>query len=166
MFTIIAFARYVMITGDYEYGVAHFDSVVRGLQAASLYIDPVTGLFNSTKTLDWGRIGQGGQGIYVNAVYYASLNLMALIQPKLSNNGSAHALASTWLTQANRIKSSVNSLLYDEKTHMFRDNTTVAGSQIFPQDGNSLAIQFNLTTSNEQAAAISTALAARLSTLR
>ena len=64
-------------------------------------------------------------------------------------------LATKWSTAAETLKVNVNQHLWDEEGGMYRDNTT---STLLPQDGNSLALLFNLTTSQAQKGLISAGL--------
>jgi hypothetical protein len=66
------------------------------------------------------------------------------------------ALASAYLANSTLIKAAYNALLWDSSAGMFRDND--APDSIHPQDGNSLAVLFNLTTSPTQNSAISQGL--------
>ena len=65
------------------------------------------------------------------------------------------ALAAKWLAAAESLKTNINRHLWDEVDGMYRDNTT---STLLPQDGNSLALFFNLTISQAQKERISTGL--------
>jgi neutral trehalase len=65
-------------------------------------------------------------------------------------------LAAAYLGNSTSIKAAYNKLLWDVSAGMFRDNDTP--NSIHPQDGNSLAILFNLTTSAVQNTAISRGL--------
>ncbi|KAG1682304.1 hypothetical protein DVH05_005716 [Phytophthora capsici] len=56
------------------------------------------------------------------------------------------------------VKTAVNEKLWDESAGFFRDNTTTA---FHPQDGNVLAVHFNVTESLERAAIISQSLTSR-----
>lgn len=64
-------------------------------------------------------------------------------------------LAAAYLSNATALKSDFNSLLWDDAAGMFRDNDI---STLHPQDGNSLAILFNVTHSAAQNQAISKGL--------
>jgi hypothetical protein len=66
------------------------------------------------------------------------------------------ALAATYLANSTSIKAAYNALLWDAGAGMFRDNDAL--DSIHPQDGNSLAVLFNLTTSSAQNTAISQGL--------
>ena len=65
------------------------------------------------------------------------------------------ALASAYIANASSVKAAFNNLLWDASAGMYRDNDQTT---LHPQDGNSIAILFNLTTSEEQNANISEGL--------
>lgn len=63
-------------------------------------------------------------------------------------------LASSWLEKAIALKVAFNNLLWSDELGMYTDNATTS---FVPQDGNSLAVLFNLTTP-DQARSISNGL--------
>ncbi|KAE8912910.1 hypothetical protein PF005_g17584 [Phytophthora fragariae] len=117
-------------------------------------------LLNVTGVYDWGRVGQGGKNIAANLLLYHALYSYAELAVQLgvevpSYNGTAFG------ELAGAVKTAVNSNLWDDSVGLFRDNTTAAGVELHPQDGNSLAVRYNLTQSSEQAATVSKNLATR-----
>ena len=64
-------------------------------------------------------------------------------------------LATKWSTAAEALKVNINQHLWVEEEGMYRDNTTTTS---LPQDGNSMALLFNLTTSQAQKELISAGL--------
>lgn len=160
LWTIAVFAEYVLASGDVAFGKQHWLQIVRALKGTYPYVNPINGLFNGSRTLDWGRVGQGGQNIALNALYYHTLQLTARVSGLLSNNSTMQV--SKWQSMAAKVKASANQLLFDRARGMFYDNTTTAGHQVYPQDGNVAAINFNLTSSPAQALAIAEKLSNRL----
>ena len=65
------------------------------------------------------------------------------------------ALALAYATNASALKSTFNNAFWDTNVGMYRDNET---STLYPQDGNSIAVAFNLTETLEQAASVSEGL--------
>ena len=65
------------------------------------------------------------------------------------------ALADGWLANATVVKQAFNDAFWSEELGMYTDNATTT---LTPQDGNSMAILFNLTTSPEQANSVSEGL--------
>lgn len=66
-------------------------------------------------------------------------------------------LATTYATNATALKVAYNTLLWDASAGMYRDNDN---STLYAQDGNSLAVLFNLTQSPDQNTNISQGLTA------
>lgn len=64
-------------------------------------------------------------------------------------------LSEGYAANATTLKSSINNLLWDSRAGMFRDNDS---TDLLPQDGNSLAILFNVTENQDQAKAVSKGL--------
>ena len=63
--------------------------------------------------------------------------------------------AEGWLSNATALKEAFNEAFYDESQGLYTDNATTT---FVPQDGNALALLFNLTQSAEQANNISAGL--------
>ena len=63
--------------------------------------------------------------------------------------------AQGWLANATSLKSAFNSAFYDASQGLYTDN---ASTTFVPQDGNALALLFNLTESADQANNISEGL--------
>ncbi|KAF7333480.1 Glycoside hydrolase family 78 protein [Mycena venus] len=101
---------------------------------------------------DWGRDGGAGHNSAFNALLYRTLVTAADLATHLGNP----SLAAAYLANSTLIKAAYNRLLWDASAGMFRDNDSP--DSIHPQDGNSLAILFNLTTSAAQNQAISKGL--------
>lgn len=144
LWTIAAFAEYVIASGDIAFGEQYWPNISSGIEGTYPFIDNATNLFNCTSSADWGRIGQGGLNTEANAIFYYALQMSAKVSSLVSSNSSAQA--TLWLSIAEKAKISANHLLFDNSTGLFWDNTTSAGHQIHPQDGNSAAINFNFTT--------------------
>lgn len=64
-------------------------------------------------------------------------------------------LSAHLLQNSTAIKAAFNRVLWDSEAGMFRDNEA---STLFPQDGNSLAVLYNVTETEEQNQAISRGL--------
>jgi hypothetical protein len=160
LWTIAGFSEYILASGDITFSNQYWAQIVHGLEATYPYVDLATGLFNGTKTLDWERIGQGGQNTVLNALYHHTLNLAARVSRLISTSDKISA--EKWLSLAVKTKVSMNQLLYDPSAGLLYDNTTAAGHQIYPQDGNSAAINFDITNSSRQALSIAQNLSKRL----
>ena len=139
----------MQVTGDQAFASKYWPQILKGFQAVAPFIDSSTGLFNGTRTQDWGRGNQGGENTALNALYYATLNYLTQVAPT-----AGAAVDPKWQTSAAQVKKSANELLYDSKAGFFVDNSTAAGHKIYPQDCNVLAITHNLTKSRAQAQTI------------
>lgn len=157
---------------DFQFARRHWTQIVRALEATYQYIDPATGLFNGTKTSDWGREGVGGTNAALNALYYRALVRTAHFSSILSKNPTNASSSSSssdqkdrpsrWLATADRLKAAFNAHLWDASASLYRDNTTARGARLHPQDGNALALLFDLPLAADQSAATAAALSARL----
>ena len=63
--------------------------------------------------------------------------------------------AEGWLADAATLKDTINAVLWDDAAGIYVDNTTTT---LHPEDGNSLAVWFNVTASDEHKARISEGL--------
>ncbi|KYG49407.1 glycoside hydrolase family 78 protein [Acidomyces richmondensis BFW] len=146
--SVIGMYDYAMYSGDHTWLETHWANISRGVEFIVAGLDPETGLQNQSQPNDWGRQGSGGFNSELNAISYHALVSMA----SLSNDS---AQAQSWLAAAEKLKTSYNALLYDSAAGLYRDNTTTS---LHPQDGNSVALLYNLTLSRSQAENISAAL--------
>ncbi|KAH6675000.1 Six-hairpin glycosidase-like protein [Halenospora varia] len=160
LWAIAGWAEIVLVTGDISFGNKYFGQIVQGIQATYKFVNNSTGLFNGTRTSDWGRNGGGGQNIALNALYYHTLTRLSQVSSFLTPIPGANA--EKWSAMAAKVKTSANTLLFDSSAGLYKDNTTATGAQLYPLDGNYFAINFNLTTSPAQSQRISKSLAARL----
>ena len=64
-------------------------------------------------------------------------------------------LSSVWATNATKLKGRYNDVFWLPSAGMYRDNDTTT---LCPQDANSMAVLYNLTTSAEQADSVSKGL--------
>ncbi|KAF1355416.1 Six-hairpin glycosidase-like protein [Delphinella strobiligena] len=77
LWTIAAFAEYVIASGDIAFGEQYWPNITRGIEGTYPFIDNATNLFNCTSSADWGRIGQGGLNTEANAIFYYALQISA-----------------------------------------------------------------------------------------
>jgi hypothetical protein len=154
---ILSLMEYFEATGDWKWAAEYWPQVLLGINATFSFVNPDTGLFNGTRTVDWGRDGQGGENIALNAIYYHTLITAARLSHRFQDNVDIEL----WVEIAKRVKQSANALLWDEDAALYKDNTTAAGAQVYPQDGNSFAIRYNLTLSPIQNLHIADSLSSR-----
>ncbi|KAF2628344.1 glycoside hydrolase family 78 protein [Macroventuria anomochaeta] len=163
--SLIAMHNYAIWTSDFSWLETHWSNVTRGLEFILRGLDNEVGLHIQTRPNDWARQGGGGYNSALNALDYAALSSFSSLAASLSSyNRDRSELASNvslleqsqiWSTAAARLKAAYNTLLWDPSSHLYRDNTTTS---LFPQDGNALALLYNLTSSPSRATALSTAL--------
>ena len=151
--TLIGTSSYYTYTGDKTW----LDSVWGPYKSAMGYILTKVngnGLLNVTAPNDWARGNQGGENIEANAILYGAL----LGGAQLADAQNDSANASSWRATAARLKTAVNSRLWNPTVGLYRDNPT---STLYPQDGNSLAVWYGLTDGPAKNASIARTLATR-----
>lgn len=160
LWTLIALADYAELSGDTALFSSLWSQSLLGFEFILGNLDGADSLLNVTATNDWGRVGQSGKSIVGNSLLYHALTLHSGLASELGLDGASYN-GTSFADLAATIKTSVNDNLWDSSKGLFYDNTTAAGHELYPQDGNSLAVHLNVTDSSEKAAAISTALAER-----
>lgn len=160
LWTLITLVDYAELSGDTALVTSLWSKALLGFEFILGNLDASDSLLNVTASNDWGRVGQSGKMIVGNTLLYHALTLYADIAEELSLDGASYN-GTSFADLAASIKASVNTNLWDESSGMFYDNTTTAGHELYPQDGNSLAVHLNVTKTSAQASAISTALATR-----
>ena len=111
-----------------------------GLKTPLTQVDD--GLFNVVRDFDWGRTGTGGHNTEANAIFYKVLRNAADLATALKKTKSAQR----YNKLASSLQANITSRLFDTTKGAYRDNDTAAGSVLYPQDGNSLAIRFGVET--------------------
>ncbi|KAJ6632183.1 glycoside hydrolase family 78 protein [Mycena sp. CBHHK59/15] len=151
--SLIGTHNYFLYTGDLAFVQKVWANYTRALEFLESQVDG-TGLADVPAAFanDWGRDGGAGHNSALNALLYRTLVTAADLAAQL---GDA-SLAAAYLANATSIKAAYNALLWDTSAGLFRDNDSP--SSIHPQDGNALAVLFNLTTSAAQNQAISKGL--------
>ncbi|CRK26300.1 hypothetical protein BN1708_014467, partial [Verticillium longisporum] len=160
--TMIACYNYAIFTGDAEWVDRSWGNITAGLEYIYRAVDNKVGLANQAFPNDWARLGGGGYNSALNALDYHALFALASLAADTAtkDNGRAEQ-AKKWATAAAKLKEAFNEVLWDDEQSLYRDNETDRGALLFPQDGNALAVYYNLTLSSSQQAAISNALSKR-----
>ncbi|OAA58073.1 alpha-L-rhamnosidase [Niveomyces insectorum RCEF 264] len=148
--SLLAMHDYVLYAGDDAWLHSHWANITRGIDRIVAALDPATGLQNQTNANDWGRRGAGGFNAALNALAYRVLTVWAPFAVDRYQ-------AALWTAAAAKLKVSYNAQLWDATAGLYRDNTTTT-TTLHPQDGNALALWFNLTATAAQAAAVSRGL--------
>ncbi|KAL1743780.1 glycoside hydrolase family 78 protein [Schizophyllum fasciatum] len=149
--SLIGAHSYWLHSGDEEWLQAKWEQYQAGVSFLAAKVDSDEGLLNATGVADWGRLGGGGFSISPNVLYYKVLLNSAEISSAFGDAESAEG----WLAVAATLKEHINEALWDENAGLYVDNTT---STLHPQDGNSLAVWFNVTASEEHKSRISEGL--------
>ncbi|KAA1466954.1 glycoside hydrolase family 78 protein [Dentipellis sp. KUC8613] len=150
MWTLVGAYNYYIYSGD----DAWLQNVWTNYTKAVSFIENKTGdsgLLDVTGLRDWGRQGGGGYSAGANALYYKLL----LTAAELAGYMNEASLHKGWALNATTQKAAFNQAFWDSEAGMFRDNATTS---LHPQDGNSLALLYNLTTTPVQAASVSAGL--------
>ncbi|EIW81919.1 glycoside hydrolase family 78 protein [Coniophora puteana RWD-64-598 SS2] len=150
--TLIGLHNYYLYTGDLSLVQDVWANYTKAVAFLASQVDE-TGLIDVPVAYsnDWGRLNGQGHNSAANALYYATLVTGAELATAVGDT----ATATSYNANATAVKAAYNQLLWDADVGMFRDNET---STMYPQDGNSIAVVFNLTTSHEQNANISNGL--------
>jgi hypothetical protein len=157
MWTLIGTATYYQYSSD----KAWLDSIWGNYKLALNYIVAKIGadnLLNVTQSADWARTDSGGKNIEAEAIMYRTL----ITCQTLATVEGDSALAASCASKAAALKSAVNTAGYwDPAQNLYRNVPSGTSSTLYPQDGNSLAVWFDLVDTSAKADAISQALGAR-----
>ncbi|KAF8848023.1 bacterial alpha-L-rhamnosidase domain protein [Acephala macrosclerotiorum] len=146
MSSIIGTYEYVLYSGDMALLAKNWPKIRRAVEFVGSKIDN-TGLLHVTGTNDWGRYTQGGHTTLANALMYRTLITGSL----LANWTNNALLVKKWTAQAAKLKISINSRLaniWDTKKGAFKDSDRDVKDFRYPQDGNSLALYYEMANSS------------------
>ncbi|EIM84461.1 glycoside hydrolase family 78 protein [Stereum hirsutum FP-91666 SS1] len=150
MWTLIGAHNYYTYSGDLDWLQTIWTNYTKAVAFLEGKVDS-SGLMNITGLRDWARKGGGGHNAEGNALLYKTLVNSADLAKTLNSSD----LASSWSSNATALKSTFNSVFWVDSLGMYRDNSSTT---LCPQDANSMAILYNLTTSPEQASMVSEGL--------
>ncbi|KAF9459381.1 Six-hairpin glycosidase [Collybia nuda] len=148
--TLIGTYNYYLYSGDVEWLQTVWTNYTRAVAFLEGKVDK-TGLINITGLRDWARLGGGGYNAEGNALLYKVLTTATT----LANALNLTSLSTSWSHNATALKTTFNDAFWLESAGQYRDNQTTS---LCPQDANSFAILFNLTTSDERASRVSAGL--------
>ncbi|KAF8060223.1 Six-hairpin glycosidase, partial [Lyophyllum atratum] len=151
--TLIGTHNYYLFSGDTAWLQTVWANYTQAVAFLEGKVDS-TGLINITGLRDWARLGGGGYNAEGNALLYKVRSVLTTATD-LANYLNNTALASAWSKNATALKTNFNSAFWLDSAGQYRDNQTTT---LCPQDANSFAILFNLTTSDTQANRISEGL--------
>jgi hypothetical protein len=148
MWTLFGTCLYYLYTGD----KAWLDSVWTAFQLGMTYslseIDS-NGLLDVTNASDWARDDPGGENIEANSIFYALLVRASVLAQA---EGDA-TLSASYAATAATLKTQINSLLWDSSIGAFKDNPS--NTTLYPQDGNALAVWFDVVANPSEAKGLS-----------
>lgn len=148
---LIAIYHYAVFTGDEAWVERHWDNITHAVGYILNGIDSNVGLHKQIGANDWGRQGTGDFNSALNALDYGALVSITSLAKALHKTDEAEA----WTSAAEGIKEAFNQHLWDANASLYNDNTTTS---LHPQDGNAMALFFNLARDTTQAKALSKAL--------
>ncbi|KAF8890923.1 Six-hairpin glycosidase [Infundibulicybe gibba] len=148
--TLIGTYNYHLYSGDTDWLHQIWTNYTKAVAFLEGKVDR-TGLINITGLRDWARLGGGGYNAEGNAILYRLLVTAASLAATLNQT----ALSTAWSNNATALKTTFNNAFWLESAGMYRDNQTTS---LCPQDANSFAVLFNLTTSADQKTRISDGL--------
>ena len=146
MWTLIGTSNYYLYSGDLAWLNGIWSQYQQAVSFITAKVDS-NGLLNVTGTADWARGGQGGENIEANALLYEVLTTGATLAQTEGNS----SLASSYSSQAASLKTQINARLWDASVGAYKDNPS---SSLHPQDGNSLAVWYNVVSTIQQAQSI------------
>ncbi|KAJ6555942.1 Six-hairpin glycosidase [Mycena capillaripes] len=149
--TLIGTHNYYLYFGDVEWLQSIWTNYTKAVAFLEAKVDRKVGLMDVTGLRDWARLGGGGFNAEGNAIFYRVL----ITSASLASAMNLPDLAAAWTQNATVLKQNFNDAFWVEELGMYRDNVTTT---LCPQDANSFAILFNITTSPAQAASVSAGL--------
>jgi hypothetical protein len=153
LWTLNVVINYYLYSGDRSWVIAHWPQIKNAIAFSMAKIGP-HGLLSVNLKLDWGRHVSGGEEISANALLFQVLQGTSFLA-SIAGDTAAQSLYSE---TAISVRSAINLYLWDAGAGMYVD---VPGSSLHPQDGNSLAVWFEVPDSTAKSVSISTALKRR-----
>ncbi|KAH8657961.1 Six-hairpin glycosidase-like protein [Xylariales sp. PMI_506] len=140
MWTMIGTWNYIHYSNDTSFLAENWDGYKAAMEYIYGKVQP-SGLLNVTGIRDWARWQQGFNNTEANVILYRTLitgsNLAELA-------GDTTGLSANYTARAADLQVAINEYLWDESYGLFKDNAT--DTTLYPQDANSLAVLFNVTT--------------------
>jgi len=150
LWTLIGVIDYFLYSGDRSWVISHWPQIKKAVAFSTAKIG-ADGLLSVNLPLDWGRDAPGGEEISANALLFRVLQGSSFLA-SIAGDSTAQSLYSE---SAASVRSAINLYLWDAGAGMYMD---VPGSSLHPQDGNSLAVWFEVPDSTIKSVSISTAL--------
>ncbi|KAL7622304.1 hypothetical protein AAE478_007808 [Parahypoxylon ruwenzoriense] len=157
--TMIGTYNYVLYSGDLDFAREIWSKYLAGMSFLADQLDSSLGLLNITGyTNDWGRLYTDSTLAPAQMLYYRTLVTGSALATWL---GDTTGVNSTWLQAASKLQSAIHTRLWSETSSAFANSleSLEQGIELYPQDGNALAVLFDVvSTTSDQAQAISSRL--------
>ena len=150
LWTLKGVIDYFLYSGDRSWVTSHWPQIKNAVAFSTAKIGG-DGLLSVNLPLDWGRFSSGGEEISANALLFHVLQGASFLA-SIVGDSTAQSLDTA---TAASVRSAVNLYLWDAGAGMYMD---VPGSSLHPQDGNSLAVWFEVSDSTAKSVSISSAL--------
>ncbi|KAJ3570977.1 hypothetical protein NP233_g4058 [Leucocoprinus birnbaumii] len=133
-----------LYTGDLDFVQTVWANYTKAIAFLQNQVDE-TGLMNVPQSFanDWGREGGQGHNSAANVLLYRALVVLSELASELGDTDSAASFAAN----ASSLKEAINNILWDDQVELYRDNDL---STLHPQDGNAMAVVFNVTETQGQ----------------
>jgi hypothetical protein len=154
LYTLIGVADYYHWSGNLTYLQTYWPAWKHAMSWSVDHVDS-SGLANITSPSDWLRFGMGSYNIEANSILYFTLNLGISLASTMNDT----SVVESYSTYMAGIKSAANSILWDDKASLYKDNET--DTTLHPQDGNVWAIKSGIVPTPSRANEISAALRER-----
>ncbi|KAF2999112.1 hypothetical protein E8E14_002929 [Neopestalotiopsis sp. 37M] len=139
MWTMIGTWTYVLYTNDTSFVTQNWDRYTAAMDNVyGKVLD--SGLLNVTGVRDWARFQTGWNNSEANMLLYRTL----VTGSELANLVGDADLSSAYTSRAADLQTAINKYLWVSDVGAFKDNATE--TTLLPQDANSLAVLFNVTT--------------------
>ncbi len=145
--------NYYLYSGDRSWVIAHWPQIKKAVAFSTAKIG-AHGLLAVNLKFDWGRSVPGGEEISANALLFKVLQGASFLASMAGDSTAQSVYSDT----AASVRSAINLYLWDAGAGMYVD---VPGSSLHPQDGNSLAVWFEVPDSTAKSVSISTGLKRR-----
>ena len=139
LWTLIGTANYYVYSGNLAWLQSIWAKYKLGIKFSLAKVNGAHGLMNVTGSNDWARGDQGGENIAANAMLYHALMTGSSLATAVGDT----ATAQSYLSAAATLKANINAALWDNTVGAYRDNPS---STLYPQDGNSLAVWFDVVS--------------------
>src|ERR1700722_19187108 len=153
LWTLIGVTNYFLYSGDRSWVISHWPQIKKAVAFSTAKIG-ARELLSVNLTNDWGRDVSGGEEISANALLFQVLQGASFLA-SIAGDSTAQSL---YTATAASVRSAINLYLWDAGVGLYMD---VPGSSLHPQDGNSLAVWFDVPDSTAKSVSISTALKGR-----